>query len=88
MTTSDECLSLLESLVQSGDQNALTLADTTIEDFLQSSTMRASDAARTLGEIQAEFARRIEPSPVRADILDLIGTHVLRLLEATEGRED
>ena len=86
--TSDECLAQLEALVQSGNLDALTLAEACVDDFLQASSLSAEDAARTLGEIQADFARRIEPSTVRADILDILGTHVLRLLESTEVGED
>ena len=83
MTTSDECLARLETLVLGGDQTSLTMAETIIDDFVQSSGMSPGDTAHSLGEIQAEFARRIEPSPLRADILDAIGNHVLTVLESS-----
>ena len=81
MTTATECLAMLEALVQGGDPNALTLAENEVEEFLLASPTSQRESARLLGDVQAQLGRRTKPSPLRADMLDLLGTHILRLLE-------
>jgi hypothetical protein len=87
MTTPDQCLTHLETLVLSKDGNAVVMAEIYVEDLLQTSLKDLAGAARSLGEIQAQLLRRTAPSPVRADISDLLSSHIERLLEADRDRK-
>lgn len=81
-TPPDKCLAHLEMLVDSPDGNSVLMAESFIEELLQNSLKSREDGAALLGELQNQFLRRTAPSPLRADIFDLIGDHILRLLEA------
>lgn len=81
MSTADGLLARLETLTLSGNADPLSLAQTEIADLLDASSEDAHATACTLSRIQGDFARRVEPSPTRSEIIDLIGDHVLKLIE-------
>lgn len=81
-TPPDKCLAHLETLVDNPDGNSLIMAESFIEELLQNSLKTREDAAAVLGDLQNQFLRRTAPSPLRADIFDLLGDHILRLLDA------
>ena len=88
MNPPDKCLSHLETLALGTDGNAIVLAESYIEELLQNSEDDRISSARLLGDIQDQFLRRTAPSPIRADIFDLLGNHILRLLEPESGVPD
>ena len=81
MSTADGLLARLETLTLSGNADPLSLAQAEIADFLDASSEDAHATACTLSRIQGDFARRVEPSPTRSEIIDLIGDYVLKLIE-------
>ena len=85
MTPSDHCLSHLEALVEGKSENAVLMAESYIEELLQTSLGSRLDGARVLGDIQAQLLRRTGPSPLRSDVFDLLGDHIVRLLEPEDG---
>ena len=82
MTTLNECLTQLVPLVQNGGDNALILAEAQIEELLADSPAGSDETVLLLGELQDKLARQTPPSPLRSDVLDAIGAHVVRVLES------
>ena len=78
MITSDQCLQHLVTLVESDEARALPLATGYIDAFVPLVRADRVKGARMLSGLRGQLSRRIEPSPLRNDIMDLLDARIPR----------
>ena len=80
--TLDEALMHLVVLVKTEDKAALDKAADTIDQLIAPLADDRRESVRVLGDLQDRVGRQTPRSPLRSDMLDLLGARILTLLEA------
>ena len=85
MSAADQCLAELAALVTAKDVDAPALAEGSVTTFLASTPGSPHDSALALAALQARFIQQPGASKTRADILDVLGDRIARLLDVDGG---
>ena len=80
--TIDQALVHLLALAKAEDKTALDHAAETIDALLAPLADDRPESVRVLGDLQDRLGRQAPRTPLRADMLDLLGARILSLLEA------
>ena len=79
--TLDGCLAHLKTLIQSKPADALELAIRSIDELAPDDDDDRGALIAMLGSLQSKLRVETKTSPLREDVLDAIGSKVVRLLE-------
>lgn len=84
MISLDQCLTNLVALIGSDEDRPLSIAKGYMDAFVPLMRADRAKGARMLSDLRGQLSRRTEPSPLRADVLDLLDARIVRMSDSTD----